>query len=364
MIEARSYPRAAAARFMRNRPALAALIALVAIMIFCIAGPWFAPHGYNESFAAYVKVRPSFGAHPTATESAAALDLIAKRMHVQIADAAIDNGVAAVTLEADKPIDPRLLAYFERSGAFLKAEIVASANEGRQLKIIAPRRAETFLAGADGNGRDLLSRMMAAGRVSLAVAALGSAVAVAIGVIYGAVAGYAGGRIDMAMMRLVDILYALPFIFFVILLVVFFGRHFILIFAAIGAIEWLDMARIVRGEAMSLKRREFVASAQALGLSPWAILRRHILPNLAGTVTAFLAILAPRVILLESFLSFLGLGVQEPLTSLGVLVSEGAHNIEDAPFLLIFPALLLSLLLLALNFIGDGLRDALDPRGR
>ena len=168
----------------------------------------------------------------------------------------------------------------------------------------------------------------------------------------------------MAMMRLVDGLYALPFMFFVILLMAFFGRHFALIFLAIGAVEWLDMARVVRGQTLSLKNREFVLAAEALGVSPAAILIRHIAPNLIGVVAAFLALLTPRVILLESFLSFLGLGVQEPLTSLGVLVADGARHIEDAPWLLIFPAALLTALLYALNFLGDGLRDALDPRER
>ena len=356
--------RAAAARYRRNRPALIAAWTLLAIIAFCLIGPALAPHSYDETFDASVKAAPSLQTHPDAQEAHQALARIAARLHAQIDAEAIDEEGARVTISAERPIELRSLAYFERSGSFAAAQVIASANEGKRLELSAPLRPQRFLFGADANGRDLLVRMMVAGRVSLLVAALGSSVALAIGVIYGAVAGYVGGRVDMAMMRLVDILYALPFIFFVILLVVFFGRHFALIFVAIGAIEWLDMARIVRGQTLSLKRQEFVAAAQALGLTRIAILRRHILPNLAGTVTAYLALLAPRVILLESFLSFLGLGVQEPLTSLGVLVAEGAHNIEDAPFLLILPATLLSLLLFCLNFIGDGLREALDPRGR
>ena len=167
-----------------------------------------------------------------------------------------------------------------------------------------------------------------------------------------------------AMMRVVDVLYALPFLFFVILLVVVFGRKFVLIFVAIGAVEWLDMARIVRGQTLSLKNQEFVVAARALGLAPASILVRHVAPNLAGPVAATLALLAPRVILLESFLSFLGLGVQEPLTSLGVLAADGARHMESAPWMLLVPAALLSLILLAFNFLSEGLADALDPRER
>jgi oligopeptide transport system permease protein len=165
-------------------------------------------------------------------------------------------------------------------------------------------------------------------------------------------------------MRIVEILYSLPFMFLVIMLVVFFGRNFVLIFVAIGAIEWLDMARIVRGQTLSLKRREFVGAAHAMGLSSWAVIRRHILPNTAGPVVVFTTVRVPRVILLESFLSFLGLGVQEPLTSWGVLISEGANSMQSAPWLLIFPAAFFVTTLFCLNFIGDGLRDALDPKDR
>ncbi len=166
------------------------------------------------------------------------------------------------------------------------------------------------------------------------------------------------------MMRIVDILYALPFIFFVILLVVFFGRNFVLMFVAVGAVEWLDMARIVRGQTLSIKRQEYVQAAEALGLSMTAILRRHVIPNTIGPVVVYLTLLVPQVILLESFLSFFGLGVQEPMTSWGVLVAEGARNIQGASGTLILPALLLTSTLFALNFLGDGLRDALDPKDR
>ena len=182
--------------------------------------------------------------------------------------------------------------------------------------------------------------------------------------IYGATAGYLGGRIDTVMMRIVDILYALPFIFFVIMLVVFFGRNFILMFLAVGAIEWLDMARIVRGQTLSIKRQEYVQAAEALGVSSGGILKRHIIPNTLGPVVVYMTLLVPKVILLESFLSFLGLGVQEPMTSWGVLIADGARNIQNDEWLLLFPALFLVSTLFALNFLGDGLRDALDPKDR
>lgn len=221
-----------------------------------------------------------------------------------------------------------------------------------------------FLFGADANGRDLLVRTLYGGRVSLMVGLVATVVALVIGVGYGAVAGYAGGRTDNLMMRVVDILYAVPFMFFVILLMVFFGRNIILIFIAIGAVEWLDMARIVRGQTLGLREKEFVEAAVASGVRARTIIRRHIVPNTLGPVMVYMTLLVPKVILVESFLSFLGLGVQEPMTSWGVLISEGARQMEEAPWMLAFPAGFLAVTLLCLNFIGDGLRDALDPRDR
>jgi oligopeptide transport system permease protein len=343
---------------------MAGLAALIAITLFCFLGPFFSQHDYDRVYPDYVKTSASFTAHPSDEEARQAIETIAAHMHVAVAEIAISGDIARISLTSARAIDERLLAYFERSGQFAMPEIVARNDEGRGMIVSASIRRVRFLAGADGNGRDLLVRLMIGGRVSLVVGALASFVALAIGVAWGASAGYLGGRVDMAMMRVVDILYAMPFIFFVILLIVFFGRHFVLIFVAIGAIEWLDMARIVRGQTLSLKRQEFVLAAEALGMGAGGILGRHIVPNLAGPVAAYLTLLAPRIILLESFLSFLGLGVQEPMTSLGVLVSEGARGIEDAPGLLFFPALLLSLILFSLNFVGDGLREALDPRER
>lgn len=216
--------------------------------------------------------------------------------------------------------------------------------------------------GTDIFGRDMLTRIMWGGRVSLMVGFIATAVALAIGVIYGAVAGYLGGRVDAVMMRLVDILYALPFMIFIILLMVVFGRNLLLLFFAIGAVEWLTMARIVRGQVMSLRKQEFVEAAHSLGLSQWIIIRRHIIPNTLGPVIVYTTLTIPSVMLLEAFLSFLGLGIQPPQSSWGLLINYGVETMEEYPWLLIFPGIALSLTLFALNFLGDGLRDALDPR--
>lgn len=226
----------------------------------------------------------------------------------------------------------------------------------------APSLAHPF--GTDNSGRDLFVRCFIGARVSLSIALLATAVALLIGVSWGAIAGFAGGRTDMVMMRLVDVLYAMPFMFFVILLMVVFGRHIWLVFLGVGAVEWLTMARIVRGQTLSLKAREFIEAARAIGASRARILLRHILPNLVGVVMVYTTLTIPQVILVESFLSFLGLGVQEPLTSWGLLIKEGAAEIETAPWLLLFPGGFLAVTLLALNFIGDGLRDAFDPKDR
>jgi oligopeptide transport system permease protein len=230
-------------------------------------------------------------------------------------------------------------------------------------RILAPPSSSHWF-GTDAIGRDLLVRTLAGGRISLAVGLAATAVALLIGVGWGLTAGWLGGRIDGLMMRAVDVLYALPFMFLVILLMVVFGRQVWLIFVAIGGYVWLDMARIVRGQTLALKQREFVEAARALGLSAPRIVLRHVLPNLLGVVAVYVTLTVPKVILVESFLSFLGLGVQEPQTSWGALVSDGAQDMQQAPWTLIFPAGFLAATLLALNFIGDGLRDALDPRAQ
>ncbi|GAA5170920.1 ABC transporter permease subunit [Modicisalibacter zincidurans] len=228
----------------------------------------------------------------------------------------------------------------------------------------APSLENGHFLGTDANGRDLLTRTLYGGRVSLSVALVASFVSLVIGVLYGAISGYVGGRLDSVMMRFVDIMYSLPFMFLVILLMVVFGRNIFLIYAAIGAVEWLDMARIVRGQTLALKQREFIEAAHALGVRDRKIVTRHLIPNAIGPVIVYVTLTVPKVILLESFLSFLGLGVQEPLTSWGVLISEGTDMMQSAPWLLIVPSLFLATTLFCLNFLGDGLRDALDPKTR
>lgn len=229
-------------------------------------------------------------------------------------------------------------------------------------RFIEPTLVGFHLFGTDDLGRDLFVRTLLGGQVTLLVAVVASIVSLVIGVAYGAVAGYVGGRIDVIMMRAVDALYALPFIFLVILLMVVFERNFFLIFVAIGAINWLDMARIVRGQTISLKEREFVDAAKLIGVPSWRIIFRHITPNLLGVVIVYATLTIPQAILVESFLSFLGLGVQEPQTSLGALVNGGVSQMEQAPWMLLIPAVLLAVILLCFNFLGDGLRDLFDPR--
>ena len=220
------------------------------------------------------------------------------------------------------------------------------------------------LIGSDSLGRDLLARLFTGLGVSLAIGAVATTVSLVIGVAWGATAGYLGGVVDEVMMRIVDVLYSLPYIFFVIILMVTFGSNFILLFIAIGAVEWLTMARIVRGQTLSLKQKEFIEAARAAGLTRKAIIARHIVPNLLGPVVVYVTLTIPGVILAESFLSFLGLGVQPPMASLGTLISNGAADMELAPWLLIFPSITMVVTLMCFNFIGDGLRDAIDPKDR
>ena len=225
----------------------------------------------------------------------------------------------------------------------------------------SPPSAEHWL-GTDTLGRDLLTRMMYGSRVSLMVGFLATIVALSIGVTWGTVAGFTGGKTDTIMMRIVDILYGIPFIIFVILLMVIFGRNLILLFMAIGAVEWLTMARIVRSQVMSLSKQEFILAAQAMGVGKIGIIYKHLIPNTIGPVIVYATLTVPQIMLLEAFLSFLGLGVQAPLSSWGLLIRDGAVSMEEYWWLLIFPSLAFSLTLFSLNFIGDGLRDALDPR--
>jgi len=246
------------------------------------------------------------------------------------------------------------------AGPWISPHDYLATDFDRQL--LSPTITGGQIFGTDDLGRDLFVRTMLGIRVTLLVAIVASLVSLVIGVAYGAIAGFVGGRVDAAMMRFVDTLYALPFIFFVILLMVAFERNFLLIFVAIGAVNWLDMARIVRGQTLSLREREFVAAARLLGVSPARIVFRHIAPNLIGIVIVYITLTIPQAILVESFLSFLGLGVQEPQTSLGALVDAGVRLMEVASWTLLIPAGLLALILMCFNFLGDGLRDVFDAR--
>lgn len=232
------------------------------------------------------------------------------------------------------------------------------------MMLAPPDLDQGYLFGSDPNGRDVFVRTLYGGQVSLTVGIVSTLVSLIIGTLYGATAGFVGGRADGVMMRIVDMLYSIPFIFFVILLTVYWGRNIVMMYVAIGAVNWLDMARIVRGQTLSIKRKEFIEAAHASGVSGWRIITRHIIPNCLGPVVVYMTLTVPNVILTESFISFLGMGVQEPAASWGTLVFEGSGNMEIAPWQLLGPATVLAVTLLALNFVGDGLRDALDPKDR
>ena len=328
-------------RLARDRPALAALASLVLIALACLIGPSLTGHPPERIYPDVVRVAPGLAAHPRPDEVRPALQRLAFRMRVSLEEVVQDGDRVRLTLTAQKPIDLRAFRL-------LVAEV--------------PIRKRVFLLGTDALGRDLLSRCLAAGQVSLLIGLTAALAALLIGVAYGAVSGMAGGRVDALMMRLLDILYALPFVFFVIMLLVFLRAGLWLVLVAVAAVEWLDMARIVRTQTLSLKGRDFVRAAYALGLSTESVIARHIVPNTLGPIIAAATLLVPRVILLESFLSFLGLGVQEPATSWGVLIAEGSRAIESAPWMLAAPAGFLVVTLVALNRLGDGLGEALDPR--
>ncbi|MFO1185619.1 MAG: ABC transporter permease subunit [Bauldia sp.] len=351
-------------RLLRNRAAVAGATIIALVAVFSFLGPFLYPHAYDEVFSSYVRVPPRLQPYPEPAALEAALATAARQGRLQLGEVTFAGGRFTAAVSDTRAVDPRVTRYFDRANEFADTAVIESRDEGRTLIVAGRVRSEYFPLGTDGNGRDLVARMMIGGRISLAVGVLATLVSLIVGVTYGAISGFAGGRVDNVMMRIVEIVYALPFVFVVIVLVVFFGRNFVIIFIAIGAIEWLDMARIVRGQALSLRRREFVLAAEALGVKSADVVRRHIVPNALGPVVVFVTVLVPRVILVESFLSFLGLGVQEPLTSLGALIAEGAANIQAAPWLLIGPAIMFVATLFALNFLGDGLRDAFDPRDR
>jgi oligopeptide transport system permease protein len=246
--------------------------------------------------------------------------------------------------------------------ALLTPWIAPYSYQEQNLDLGASAPSMAHWLGTDTLGRDQLTRIMYGSRISLTVGLIATSVALTIGVLWGAIAGFIGGRVDAVMMRIVDALYALPFTIFIILLTVIFGSSMLLLFLAIGAVEWLTMARIVRGQILSIKQQEFVEAAVSMGFSPWRIIHRHLIPNVMGPVIIYTTLTIPSVILLESFLSFLGLGIQPPASSWGSLISGGVDTMEEYPWLLIFPGLVLTITLFSLNFLGDGLRDALDPK--
>ncbi|MFN3364222.1 MAG: ABC transporter permease [Allorhizobium sp.] len=363
-ITGRSLAQLAMMRFRRNKAAITGCVLLVFVTLFSFAGPLFVPHSYDQVFSSYVNVPPSLTPRPDPETLQQVAESVAQRARVTLNDFTVESGRFTAVISSETQIDPRTIRYFDRNNEFKNSEVVDQAADGRSLTVSGNVDQITFPFGTDSNGRDLLVRVMLGGQISLAVGLAASLVSLGIGVVYGATSGYLGGRVDNVMMRIVEILYSLPFVFLVVVLVVFFGRSVILIFLVIGAVEWLEMARIVRGQTLSLKRREFVGAAEALGLTDWQIIRRHIIPNTIGPVIVFVTVIVPKVILLESFLSFLGLGVQAPLASWGTLISEGAASMQNAPWLLIFPAIFFVVTLFSLNFVGDGLRDALDPKDR
>ncbi len=351
-------------RLRRNKAAMASLVVLVLYALLGIFGPLLWIHDYRSVYTNYVRAPASLTPYPRAEAIIPGAEAALARARLDVTSVEFDGGTVRVAVTSAREIDPRVTRYLDRSDFFSGARVADMAADGKSALLEADVARLLFVFGTDQNGRDLAARILISIRISMLIGALATSVALVIGVVYGATAGFLGGRIDNVMMRVVDVIYSLPFIFFVILLVVFFGRNIVLMFIAVGAVEWLDMARIVRGQTLSLRRREFVLAAEALGVRRRAIVRRHIIPNVLGPVIVFVTLLIPKVILLESFLSFLGLGVQEPLTSLGVLISEGARNMRAAPWMLIYPSIALTVLLFALNFLGDGLRDALDPKDR
>ncbi|PZO81571.1 MAG: peptide ABC transporter permease [Mesorhizobium amorphae] len=363
-VQGRSLWQDAWRRLKRNRAAVASAAVLFVLALLGIFGPMLATHPYDRIYPQYVRTPASLEAYPKEDAIVPAFEQAMARTRVSTGPVEVDGSTVRMPISDDDALDPRITRYVDRSDLFGNARIEDLSADGRSGVMAADVNRVRFVFGTDSNGRDMLSRILIGVRISLAIGVLASAMALLLGVTYGAVSGYLGGRVDGVMMRVVDVLYSLPFIFFVILLVVFFGRSFVLIFIAIGCTEWLDMARIVRGQTLSIKRQEYVQAAEALGATPTGILKRHVIPNTLGPVVVYVTLLVPKAILLESLLSFLGLGVQAPLTSLGLLISEGAANIGGATWLLIFPAVTLTAILFALNFLGDGLRDALDPKDR
>ena len=328
-------------RLKKNKLALFGLGFFLFMVCICLLGPFFTGYRYEDTNLP-LKASPP-------------LDKIISRLET------LKNGEMKQRSLALSNIEDEFLELSRPERKAIAAKL-AGGDQYTSGNVRYEPSSQRHFFGTDSLGRDLLTRVLIGGRISLAVGFAATIVSVVIGVIWGATAGFVGGKIDNLMMRIVDILYALPFTVIVILLMVMFGRNFILLFVAIGAVEWLTMARIVRGQIMSLKHQEFVEAAVSLGLSGRRILFRHLIPNVTGAIIVYATLTVPNVMLLEAVLSFLGLGVPPPLSSWGVLINEGASAIQTSPWLLWIPAAFFSLTLFSLNFLGDGLRDALDPK--
>ncbi len=328
-------------RLAQNKAAMAGLVFFVAVTVVCLVGPFFTGYRYEETALSIANTPPL----ADIIEVDRLRDGALERSEFTTLDRAADRYIQATGSSA---------ADFKQR---LEAGETVTAGDRRYRETD-----RLHLIGTDNLGRDLLTRLFHGGRISIAVGFLATLVSIFIGVIYGSIAGFLGGRTDAVMMRLVDILYAMPFTIFVILLMVFFGREIWLMFLAIGAVVWLTMARIVRGQVVSIRQQEYIEAAIAIGQKHRTIIFRHVIPNVLGPVIVYSTLTIPSVILFESFLSFLGLGVQPPMASWGVLIKEGAESMTVFPWQLFFPAILFSLTLLAMNFLGDGLRDALDPK--
>jgi oligopeptide transport system permease protein len=328
-------------RLRKNYVAQFGLYAFCVIAFLCLVGPFFTGYTYEQT---EITLKASAPMEPIFLRSEALKTGQAKKSFIALSNLEDEF--------LDKPKSEQIKAI----------EKIARGDSYREGKFTYAPSGRRHLFGTDPLGRDLLTRVLIGGRISLAVGFAATLVSVTIGVLWGAIAGFVGGKTDTVMMRFADILYALPFTVIVILLMVMFGRNFILLFVAIGAVEWLTMARIVRGQIISLKNQEFIEAAISLGLPGHRILFRHLIPNVLGPIIIYATLTFPEVMLLEAILSFLGLGVQPPLSSWGVLIDEGSRTMETSIWLLICPAIFFSLTLFSLNFLGDGLRDALDPK--
>ena len=328
-------------RLRENRIALLGLWTFLLIAAVCLAGPFFTGYSYEAT--------------EISLKASAPLEPISLKTEFRKVGEPRKSYIAFSNLEdefLEKPPPERRQIV----------EQVRNGKKHREGNVTYQLSNQRHFFGTDPLGRDLLTRVLVGGRISLAVGFAATLVSIVIGVVWGAAAGFSGGKLDSIMMRFADVLYALPFTVIVILLMVMFGRNFILLFVAIGAVEWLNMARIVRGQIISLKNQEFIEAAISLGLPTRRILFRHLIPNVMGPIIIYTTLTVPNVMLLEAVLSFLGLGVQPPLSSWGVLIDEGSRMMETSIWLLFFPAAFFSLTLFSLNFLGDGLRDALDPR--